>query len=63
MDYVKIEKTKETLKSLKIRWANMLKNLMNQEKNIFNIVFGSMQSVRHLVTDLSIKVNLCFFYL
>ena len=35
MTYVKIEKTKETLKSLKIRWANMLKNLLNQENNIF----------------------------
>ena len=35
MDYVKIEKTKETLKSLKIRWANMLKNLLNQENNNF----------------------------
>ena len=37
MDYVKIEKTKETLKSLKIRWANMLKNLLNQINNNFII--------------------------
>ena len=42
MTYVKIEQTKETLKSLKIRWANMLKNLLNQENNIFT--FPSSQT-------------------
>ena len=38
MTYVKIEKTEETLKSLKIRWANMLKNLLNQENNSLAIL-------------------------
>ena len=52
MTYVKIEKTEETLKSLKVRLANMLKNLLNQENNIFALKsYHKMQIVcRVLIT-------------
>ena len=46
MTYVKIEKTKENLKSLIIRWANMLENLLNQENNIFNIAGLDVRNLR-----------------